>query len=48
MKLHMTIARKIQLCVVVMILFTVALIVGTSFPKFEKTIAEATENHCRK
>lgn len=45
MKLHMTIARKIQLCVVVMILFTVVLIVSASFPRFEKTIAETTENH---
>ena len=44
MKLRMTIGNKIQLCVIIMILLSVGLVVGTTFPKFEKTMADATKN----
>ena len=45
MKLRMTIGRKIQVCVIAMILLSVGLVIGTAFPKFENTMADATKNH---
>lgn len=45
MKLRMTIGRKIQVCVIAMILLSVGLVIGTAFPKFENTMASATKNH---
>ena len=45
MKLRMTIGRKIQVCVIAMILLSVGLVIGTAFQKFENTMADATKNH---
>ncbi|MGN0324778.1 MAG: hypothetical protein ACI4DW_00610, partial [Lachnospiraceae bacterium] len=44
MKLRMTIGKKIQLCVIIMILLSVGLVIGTTFPKFENTIADSVKN----
>ena len=45
MKLQLTIGRKIQLCMIAMILFTIISVVATTFPRFEESIADATKNH---